>query len=185
MKNKRKISNSERIKRITKTGIYIALGVALGLLEAYLIPLGLVFPLPGAKIGLANIVTVVVLLTEKTGLAWMVTGGRILIVSLLTGTLFSVSFALSLGGGVASLLIMSLLRKQVPKVFSPIGLSIAGAVAHNMGQLLALHLLLPSAGVLSFLPWLLILALPSGWLTGFLAVKISRSLPGEGGSNHV
>ncbi|HBT18190.1 MAG TPA: heptaprenyl diphosphate synthase [Firmicutes bacterium] len=184
LNKKRKISNQERIRMITKTGIYIALGVTLSLLETYLIPLGLVLPIPGAKIGLANLVTLVVLLTEKNQMVWLVTGGRIFLASLLTGTLFSVSFALSVGGSIAALLVMSILRKKTPKLFSLIGLSIAGAVAHNSGQLLTLYLLLPGAGVFSFLPWALLLAIPSGWLTGYLAIQIIQSLRREGGNEH-
>ena len=184
LNKKRKISNQERIRMITKTGIYIALGVTLSLLETYLIPLGLVLPIPGAKIGLANLVTLVVLLTEKNQMVWLVTGGRIFLASLLTGTLFSVSFALSVGGSIAALLVMSILRKKAPKLFSLIGLSIAGAVAHNSGQLLTLYLLLPGAGVFSFLPWALLLAIPSGWLTGYLAIQIIQSLRREGGNEH-
>lgn len=184
LNKKRKISNQERIRMITKTGIYIALGVTLSLLETYLIPLGLVLPIPGAKIGLANLVTLVVLLTEKNQMVWLVTGGRIFLASLLTGTLFSVSFALSVGGSIAALLVMSILRKKAPKLFSLIGLSIAGAVAHNSGQLLTLYLLLPGAGVFSFLPWALLLAIPSGWLTGYLAIQIIQSLQRERGNEH-
>lgn len=178
-----KDDNQIRIRTISKLSIYIALGVSLSLLETYLIPLGLVLPLPGAKIGLANLVTLVVLLTEKNKYVWVVTGGRIILASLLTGTLFSVPFALSIGGGVAALTVMSLLRRLVPKIFSVIGLSIIGAVAHNSGQLLTLYLVLPSTGVFSFLPWALLLALPSGWLTGYLARQIITRLPWEGGSD--
>lgn len=159
--------------------MYIALGVALNLLEVYLVPLGLVIPLPGARIGLANLVTVVVILTEKIGFAWAVTLGRIFFGGLLTGTLFALPFALSLGGGFAALLVMGSLRRLAPEVFSPVGLSISGAVAHNCGQLLVLCLLLPGAGVWFFLPWLFVLAVPSGWLNGFLAAKIINRLPGR------
>ncbi len=184
MKKNDERSNQVRIRTISKISIYIALGICLNLLETYLIPLGLILPLPGAKIGLANLVTLVVLLTEKKKEAWIVTGGRIILASLLTGTFFSVPFALSIGGGVAALTVMSLLRPLVPKVFSEIGLSIIGAVAHNCGQLAVLFGLMPSAGVLSFLPWALLLALPSGWLTGSLARQIISRLPWEGGSKY-
>jgi len=158
--------------------LYIALGLALNLLENYLIPLGLVIPLPGARIGLANLVTVVVLCTESLGFVWTVTLGRIFLAALLTGTFLGLPFALSLGGGLAALLIMSGLRRLAPGLFSPVGLSILGAAAHNCGQLLTLYLILPRAGVFSFLPWLLLLAIPSGWLNGLLAAKIIKRLPG-------
>ena len=87
-------------------------------------------------------------------------------------------FALSLGGGVAALLVRVVVRRWAPGLFSPVGLSSLGAAAHNCGQLLVLHLLLPGTGVFAFLPWLLLLAIPSGWLNGFLAVKIIKRLPG-------
>lgn len=173
---------NKRIERLSRTALYISLGVTLNLLEASLIPLGLVIPLPGARIGLANLVTLVVVVTEKTGLAWAVTAGRIFIVGLLTGTLFSLPMALSLGGGVCALLAMTNLRPLVPRVFSLVGLSILGALAHNLGQLLVLYLFMPGLGVFAFLPWLFILAVPSGWVNGFLASKVLSRLTVEVGS---
>ncbi len=184
--NKR--SNQERIRAITKTGAYMALGVTLNLLETFLAPIGLVVPIPGARIGLANVVTLVLLVTESPGMLWLVTAGRIVLAALLTGTLFSVPFALSIGGSIAALLVMGFLRRQFPRVFSLNGISIIGAVAHNCGQLFTLYLLVPGAGLLYLLPWALLLALPSGWLTGSLARQIIARRPwgewGEGGDTH-
>lgn len=168
---------------MTRLSLYMALGLTLNLLETHLIPLGLVIPLPGARIGLANLVTVVVLCTESPGFLWAVTLGRIFLASLLTGTFLSLPFALSLGGGIAALLVMGGVWRLAPGLFSPVGLSILGAAAHNCGQLLVLHLLLPGTGVFAFLPWLLFLAIPAGWLNGFLAVKIIERLPGVYGPN--
>lgn len=179
MKGKR-ISNQERINNITKTSVYMALGVTLNVLESILIPLGLVVPIPGAKIGLANIVTLVVLATERPWMLWAVTGGRIVLAALLTGTLFSVSFALSVGGSLAALVVMGLLKRTLPNVFSLYGISISGAVAHNCGQLLTLYLLVPGTGIFHLLPWALLLALPSGWLTGYIAQGIISRRPWEG-----
>jgi len=163
---------------LIRLALYMALGLTLNILETHLIPLGLVLPLPGARIGLANLVTVVVLCTESPGFLWAVILGRIFLASLLTGTFLALPFALSLGGGVAALLVMGGVRRLAPGLFSPVGLSILGAAAHNCGQLLLLHLLLPGTGVFAFLPWLLLLAIPAGWLNGFLAVKIIKRLPG-------
>jgi heptaprenyl diphosphate synthase len=171
----------ERTLVLSRMALYISLGVALNVLEATLIPLGMVIPLPGARIGLANLVTLVVIMTESTGFAWAVMGGRVFLAGLVTGTLFSLPFALSLGGGTLALLVMKLLKPLVPKVFSVVGLSITGAVAHNCGQLLVLYLLMPGIGVVSLLPWLFILAIPSGWFNGYLAQKIISRLPGEDG----
>lgn len=172
---------NERTQLLSRMALYISLGVALNVVEATLIPLGMVIPLPGARIGLANLVTLVALMTEPTGFAWAVMGGRIFLAGLVTGALFSLPFALSVGGGVLALTVMKLLRPLVPGVFSVVGLSIMGAVAHNCGQLLVLYLLMPGVGVLTFLPWLFILAIPSGWFNGYLAQKIISRLPGEDG----
>ena len=95
---RKQTSSRERIRTLTKISTYIALGVTLNLLETFLVPLGLVVPIPGARIGLANVVTLVLLVTEGPRMLWGVTGGRIVLAALLTGTLFSVSFALSVGG---------------------------------------------------------------------------------------
>ncbi|HHW12612.1 MAG TPA: Gx transporter family protein [Firmicutes bacterium] len=184
MKN-RQTSSREQIKTITKISAYIALGVTLNLLESFLVPLGLVVPIPGARIGLANVVTLVVLVTESQRMLWGVTGGRIVLAALLTGTLFSVPFALSVGGSIAALLVMGLFWRFLPRVFSLNGISVLGAVAHNCGQLFTLYLLVPGTRIFYLLPWALLLALPSGWLTGYLAQRILERQPwaGEGGDN--
>ena len=185
MKNKQ-ASSRKRIKTIAKISAYIALGVTLNLLETFLVPLGLVVPMPGARIGLANVVTLVLLVTEGPRMLWGVTGGRIVLAALLTGALFSVSFALSVGGSIAALLVMGLLWRYLPRVFSLSGISVFGAVAHNCGQLFTLYLLIPGTRVYYLLPWALLLALPSGWLTAYLAQRIIDRRPWEeeGGNNH-
>lgn len=185
---KKQQSKREQIRTITKISAYMALGVTLSLLETFLLPLGLVAPIPGAKIGLANVVTLVLLVTESPRLLWLVTAGRVVLAALLTGTLFSVSFALSIGGSIAALLVMGFLWRRFPRVFSLNGLSLIGAVAHNCGQLITLYLLVPGTGLFYLLPWALLLALPSGWLTGVLARQFIARQPwrewGEGGDSH-
>ena len=99
---------------LVRLAMYTALGLTLNLLETYLVPLGLVIPLPGARIGLANLVTVVVLCTETPGFLWAVTFCRIFLASLLTGTFLALPFALSLGGGIAALLVMGGVRRLAP-----------------------------------------------------------------------
>lgn len=184
MKNKQ-TSNRERINTITRISVYIALGVVFNLLETFLVPLGLVVRIPGARIGLANVVTLVLLVTEGPGMLWGVTAGRIVLAALLTGTLFSVPFALSVGGSIAALSVMGFLWRHLPRVFSLSGISVIGAVAHNCGQLFVLYLLIPGTRISYLLPWALLLALPSGWLTGYLAQRIVDQKPwaGEGGDN--
>jgi len=172
---------NRRTFTLSRMALYIALGVVLNILEATLVPLGMVIPLPGARIGLANLVTLVAIMTETTGFALAVVCGRIFLGGLFTGTLFSLPFLMSLGGGLLAFTVMRMLRPFVPGIFSLVGLSIMGAVAHNSGQLLVLYLLIPGVGVVAFLPWLFILAVPSGWFNGYLGQKIIDRLPGEDG----
>ena len=60
----------------------------------------------------------------------------------------------------------------VPAGIGLVGVSIIGAVCHNLGQLAALGLVLPNAGTILFLPWLILLAIPAGLVTGLLARQI-------------
>lgn len=141
------------------------LAAALGLLEAMLPN---PFPLPGIKLGLANIVTLLVIYVFglKEGLAISIL--RVLFVSFLSGTFLSVAFFLSLSGGILSALVMAVMKIYVHD-FSIIGISIAGSVAHNVGQLLTASFLIQTGYIFFYLPVLLLAALPTGLLTGYIA----------------
>lgn len=73
-------------RRMVRAGLYLALGVTLHIMETALLPLGMVLPFPGARVGLANLVGLVVLAMEGAGLAWWVTLGRIVLGALFSGT---------------------------------------------------------------------------------------------------
>jgi len=91
----------------------------------------------------------------------------VLLGSLIGGMFLSPGFLLGLTGAVSSTLVMAFLLKRT-NCFSMIGISMAGAVAHNIGQLLAASLLLQSSAVIYYLPVLLLTGIPTGILTGFL-----------------
>lgn len=147
-------------KKVAYVGILAALAIVLSVLEQYL-PVQLLIPLPGIKLGVANIITLFALirLDFKTALAILLV--RCGVVALLFGT--PVSLAMSLCGGVLSIGTMWLLLRA-ENLFSLCGASMAGAATHNMGQILCAVCVMQSGHVISYLPILLISAVITGIL---------------------
>lgn len=153
-----------RNKKIVYLAMLVSLGTALHTLEM-LLPNP--FPIPGAKLGLANIVTLFVICIYGFKEGLLVSFLRVFLGAFLSGTLLSPAFMLSLSGALLSTLVMSLLFKK-SKLFSVVGISIAGALFHNIGQLIAAYFLVQTVGVLYYLPFLLMLSLPTGLFTGLV-----------------
>ena len=159
-----------KTKRLTLCAILIALALALSYTERF-IPLQMVIPLSGVKLGLANIVTLVALylMGPKGAIA-------ILIPRCIFGAVFGggiTGLAFSLTGGVLAMLTM-ILAKKVP-IFSVYGVSILGAAAHNVGQILAAMVLMNSLYIGAYLPYLLIVALFTGFATGAAGAGVLRA----------
>lgn len=130
-------------------------------------------PVPGMKPGLANIVTLVALLTLGWRAAVAVTLIRVVGSSLLLGTLLSPAFWLSLSGALAALAMLALLAPLAPRHVGPAGLAIAAAMAHVGGQfLLAWAVIIPHPNLPLILPPLLLAALITGAVTGILAAHL-------------
>ncbi len=150
-------------RRVVYISLMIAMGSAIHLIEGALLPL----PIPGIKPGLANIVTLLALYLYGLKEGMLVALMRVLIGSFIGGIFLSPGFFLALSGSIASTLIMAFLLRQT-KCFSMVGVSIAGAVAHNTGQLIAAAIILENRAVIFYLPILLITGIPAGFLTGYL-----------------
>lgn len=146
---------NSRLKLITVLGISIAAAMVLSYVET-LIPVP--FAVPGIKIGLANLVALFLLLKLDWKAASTVTLIRVLLSSVLFGSVASLAY--SAAGALFSIVIMSLLKRF--DRFSPVGISIAGAVSHNAGQVLMAVILL---GIKEIVFWLPVLAV-SGVVTG-------------------
>ncbi len=159
-------------KKISLIGILTALAVVLAVLEQY-IPIHSLLPLPGIKLGIANVVTLTALkkLDFKSVLAILLV--RCSLVALLFGT--PISFAMSLSGGVLSLCVMWLLLRR-GNWFSIYGVSITGAAVHNIGQVICASLVLKSVYVFGYLPILLLSAFLTGALIGMLVSGCLRFL---------
>lgn len=148
------------------------MATSLHLLEG-LFPIPL--PLPGVKLGLANIVTLLVLYLYDLRAGLTVSLLRVFLGSLIGGLFLSPAFFLGLSGAVVSTLVMALLLKYT-KCFSPLGISLAGAVAHNLGQLFMASQILQSTAIFYYLPFLLLAAIPTGLTTGYILKRLLERL---------
>jgi heptaprenyl diphosphate synthase len=133
-----------------------------------------VFIIPGVKLGLANIVTLVVLYCYGPREAGIVAFLRIVLVVLVTpvagGGLFSPASFMSLFGGMAAYLAM--LAMYAFRRFSIVSVSVAGALFHMVGQIAAAIFVLETAALIYYLPYMVILSVPTGLFTGFIGKKL-------------
>lgn len=159
-------------KKITLCGVMVALALALSYIERF-IPLQMVVPLPGVKLGLANTVTLVALYMMKTRYAFLILVTRCLMGAIFSGSATGLLF--SMCGGLLAMSIMALTKRMT--CFSIYGVSILGAAAHNVGQILAAMVLMHSVYIGSYLPYLLIVAVFTGLATGTACSGILRVLP--------
>jgi len=130
-------------------------------------------PLPGVRLGIANLVTIIALYRHGAGTAIEIAAIRSMVASFVTGTFLSpaffISFTASVSGACAMALISALGNTRA---FSPIGVSVFGAFVNNMAQLLVVYLLLiNNRAVLGFMPYLGISAVITGAITGIIASK--------------
>ena len=131
----------EKTKKTAFLGIITSVALILAYVEAILPPL--YAAVPGVKVGLPNLVIIFILYRFGIKEAAMVSGIRLLIVALLFGNVMTLAY--STAGAVLSLLVMSLLKKT--DSFSTVGVSIAGAVSHNLGQIAVAIFLLESTQI--------------------------------------
>ena len=152
--------------------LFIAMAVVLSVLERW-IPIQAVIPIPGVKLGLANIVTLFVLFYADWTDAALVSVLRCLLAAFAFGGLSSLLFSLS--GAVLALPAMILTKRFHPAWISVIGISVSGAAAHNLGQLGMAALTMKSTAVFGYLPVLSGAALLMGTLTALVAIQIGRA----------
>jgi heptaprenyl diphosphate synthase len=171
-------SADRRAYQVSRIGLLVALGLVLQIIEGTIPP---ILPLPGAKLGLANLATVIALVALGPWEALVVNVLRCLLGGLLRGSF--VGLTLSLVAGTAATLVMAALYGLGPRAFSLTGISIAGAVTHNATQLAVAMWLVGFPGLKYYLPYLLLIALPTGIFIGLaarrLVLSLGRTLPGE------
>lgn len=160
------------VKKLVQLSLFTVIAVTIFIIEAALPALA---PIQGVKLGLANIVTLVLLLYYSPKDTFCVLIARILLASILSGQMMS--FIYSLSGGVFCFVAMVLCNKMLNKKYIYLT-SIVGAVFHNMGQLLAAFLLLRSWGIVVYIPILMISGIVTGLFTGLCAHFFHKKMGG-------
>ena len=150
-----------RTRKLTLCAVLISLALVLSYMERFL-PLQMVVPMPGVKLGLANIVSLVALYLLGGRSAYTILVVRCILGSIFAGSITSLMF--SLIGGSLAMFAMALSRKL--PFLSVYGVSILGAAAHNIGQICASMVLMHSAYIAAYLPYLLAVGLFTGFATG-------------------
>ncbi len=156
------------IRKITRLSILLSLSIVLSIVES-LIPIfnGII---PGLKIGLANIAIMVALYAYGMKEAIFVSIARIFIVGMLRTGLFNITFFFSISGAILSLIMMFIFKKI--NLFSIIGVSIIGSIFHTIGQIIVAIIFVKNANILYYLPFLILFAIPTGLLIGYISRKL-------------
>lgn len=150
-------------------GLFSALAIIFGYVET-LLP---VFAgIPGIKLGLANLAVLFILMRYSLTEAFLVSVIRILVIGFLFGNMFSILY--SLAGAALSLLVMSLLKKGGH--FSIFGISMAGGISHNIGQLLVAMAVVENLNLIYYAPALLLSGIITGMLIGYLTGEVQKRI---------
>ena len=156
-----------KVQKMALLGVLTAAAIVIAILESFIPSVGI----PGVKLGLANIVILIILYELGIWEAVVVNLLRVLVVSLVRGTFLSMGFLMSLTGCVLSLGIMILFYLLVKK-FSIIGVSVIGSIFHVAGQILIAMIYLGSAYIFLYLPVIAISAIITGVFVGIVAKLI-------------
>ena len=160
----------DRTSKLTIASLMAALALIFSYIEV-LIPFN--FGIPGIKLGIANLVIIVALYYLGTRYALLINIIRILIGGLLFSGVFGMLY--SMAGALLSMLVMVLVKKC--GLFSVTGVSMAGGVAHNLGQLLVAAFLVSNLKIFVYFPVLVISGVVSGAVIGILAYLVLKKLP--------
>ncbi len=170
------VSMPDEDKKLKKIALLVSCATILQVAESF-------FPqvVPGVKLGLANMIVLIALVDMGFRSAIEIAVMRTVISSLILGTFLSPSFILSFSSAITSTLAMGLVYKLLSgggkPLFSLIGISIIGAMAHNLTQISIVYLLLiKNTGVFMLLPWLGISSVITGWVTGVVASQVCSRL---------
>lgn len=154
-------SNSNKLRKMIFMSLLVAMSMVLHYIEG-MIPVP--FITPGARLGLANIITVIALYTIGDKEAFVVLFLRIFLSVMFGGSISRLIYSLS--GGILSYISMVIVKKMFKDKVSIIGVSCAGAVFHNVGQLLAASLIVNTIGVMLYLPVMSIAGIGTGIFVG-------------------
>lgn len=169
MKDSKEKKTYNQNRQIALCGVMIALAMVLSYLES-LVPIS--FAVPGVKLGLANLVTILAIYRLDLRQTFVISLCRIVLSGLLFTSLLVIVY--SLAGACLSILVMVLLKKV--KIFTMTGVSVSGAIAHNVGQLIVAAILLENANILYYIAVLAISGTIAGVCIGLLASIILKNI---------
>lgn len=155
--------------RVVHFGVFTALALIFSYVES-LIPIN--FGIPGVKLGLANLILIIAMYKMNIRDVYLLAVSRIVLAGFLFANLFSIIY--SMAGGLLSLTVMYVLKKS--DRFSLMGISMAGGVSHNVGQLIMAMLVLESFNIAYYFPVLLISGLVTGLVIGIVACEMLKRL---------
>lgn len=157
-----------KLRKLVFLAIMVAASVVLSIVES-LISVAL-FIIPGVKLGLANIITLVILYIYSEKDAAVVVFIRIVLVGLVYSGLFQPTFWMSLSGGVLAFLAMVGVKRLTK--LSLVSVSVAGSLLHMIGQILMAMVVLNTETLIFYLPYMMLIAIPTGIFTGIIAKKM-------------
>ncbi|MEL7569987.1 MAG: Gx transporter family protein [Eubacteriaceae bacterium] len=156
----------------TKKLLYVSLLIAFSLILSYIETFIPAIPIPGAKLGLASIATLLALYLFDFKTSFTVVALRIILSAFMFTNFTALIYSLS--GGIVSLIAMYLTIKLAKDKLSIIGVSIIGAVFHNMAQLAAAIFVLGTVSIVTLTPWLLFLGIITGIFTGLASKYVLK-----------
>jgi len=158
----------KNLKKMVILSNLLAMSIILSIIEGFY-P---IIPVPSAKIGFANIVALIVLYMYgfKEGFLLMIL--KVVLVAVLSGKSFSVTFFMGLSGGILSVIIMQVFKKMK---FHIITVSMIGSVFHAVGQLLAAMYFLNTETIYLYLPIMLLTSIPAGILVGIISQQLLKT----------
>ena len=159
------------VKQMTLCAILISMALVLSYIERF-IPLQMLVPLPGIKLGLANVVTLMALFFLGTKNAFTILILRCILGAVFGGGISGLAFSLT--GGLFAMTVMCIFKHC--KGISIYGVSVLGAAAHNIGQILVAVIFMGSVYVIGYLPYLLVVSVFTGMATGSLCSGVFRIL---------
>lgn len=161
----------KKTRMMVLLAILLSQALVLSIVESWIL---LPIPIPGVKLGLANIITMIVIMFFGYREALLLVLLRTAISSIYGGGFLV--FLFSVTGGVLSASVMAFLYKRLSKTFSTVGISVAGAITHNIGQLLIASLILKELLIITYLPILLIAGVITGLFVGFCSNILATAL---------
>ena len=156
--------------KIALLGVLTAAAIVISIIESFIPSIGI----PGVKLGLANIVILIILYELGVMDAIAVNLLRVLLVASLRGTIFSMGFVMSLTGAVFSLTIMIVFYLLI-KRFSIVGVSVIGSIFHVSGQVLIAMFYLGTTYIVLYLPVIGISAIITGAFVGIIAQLVIKT----------